>query len=268
MTHETVNQRTWDNMARNGSLFAKVATDEECARPLQTLDSRGWLPTDVTGMKVLCLAAGGGWQGVLYAVAGADVTVVDLSAEMLLRDQQQAAARNLSLRTLQCSMTHLAPLESSSFDIVHQPVSTCYVADVESVFREVARVLRPGGIYVSQHKQPTSLQLHAFHRSGHYELAIPYYHAGPLPPVADASYREPGTVEFLHRWEQLVGGMCRAGLMIEDLVEPRRGDPTAVPGQYQHRGMYTPPYVRVKARKLSNVKQGVPANSLWTPVER
>ena len=34
-------------------------------------------------MTALCLASGGGWQSILYACAGANVTVVDLSPAML-----------------------------------------------------------------------------------------------------------------------------------------------------------------------------------------
>ena len=84
-----------------GSPFSKVATDEECRSPLATLDSRGWLPPSVAGLNVLCLAGAGGWQSILYAVAGANVTVVDLSPEMLGLDQQEAAKRGVSVRTIE-----------------------------------------------------------------------------------------------------------------------------------------------------------------------
>ena len=43
---------------------------------------------------MLCLAAGGGKQSALYAAAGAEVTVVDLSPEMLALDRQVAAERS------------------------------------------------------------------------------------------------------------------------------------------------------------------------------
>lgn len=263
MSHKEANERAWDRLSRANSVFARVANDSECAQPLKTLDARGWLPSSVQGLDVLCLAAGGGWQSILYAVAGARVTVVDLSGEMLSRDEQQAQMRGVHVTAVQTSMEDLAAFANHRFDIVHQPVSTCYVPNVQQVFREVARVLRPNGLYISQHKQPTSLQIAARDSRDRYIIGIPYYHSGPLPAVQDDSYREAGTVEYLHRWEDLVGGMCRAGLRIEDLVEPRRGDPQARPGQFQHRGMFTPPYVRIKARKLEEQTSSEPV--LWTP---
>ncbi|MFV0443773.1 MAG: class I SAM-dependent methyltransferase [Planctomycetaceae bacterium] len=259
------NRRAWDRMAETGSQFARVATDEECARPLETLDSRGWLPPSVAGQKVLCLASGGGWQSILYATAGADVTVVDLSPSMLALDDREARRRGLSVQLRQQSMDDLSGLVDGSFDIVHHPVSTCYVRDLAAVYGEVARVLKPGGLYVSQHKQPVCLQVVERDRQDRYVIGIGYYHEGPLPPVADVSYREPGAVEYLHRWQDLIGNLCRAGFVVEDLIEPKRGDPTARPGHYRHRGMSVPPFVRIKARRVATATQSAPAAPIWLP---
>jgi SAM-dependent methyltransferase len=259
------NAAAWNRMADGGSQFAKVATDEECRQPLQTLDSRGWLPASVAGLNVLCLAAAGGWQSILYAAAGAIVTVVDLSASMLKRDEREAARRGFSLRLIEAGMDDLSLLEPASFDVVHQPVSTCYVADVAGVYKEIARVLKPGGLYISQHKQPTSLQIERRTPDERYVIGVEYYYEGPLPSVDDTAYRERGTVEFLHRWDRLVGELCRAGFVIEDLREPYRGDRTAQPGDYRHRGLYVPPYVRLKARRVADAPPDPPASKLWTP---
>ncbi|HEV8000830.1 MAG TPA: class I SAM-dependent methyltransferase [Planctomycetaceae bacterium] len=257
------NRTAWNQLVESGSQFAKVATDEECADPMRTLDGRGWLPASVQGLDVLCLASGGGWQSILYAAAGARVTVVDLSPAMLRLDEREASRRGLSVRLVETSMDDLAPLEEATFDIVHQPVSTCYVPHVCAVYGEVARVLRSGGLYISQHKQPTSLQVTHRDAKDRYVLGIEFNHAGPLPAVPDRSYRESGAVEFLHPWGDLVGGLCRAGFAIEDLVEPLRADVQASAGQIGHRGRYVPPYVRIKARRTPRVTGS--ASPLWIP---
>ncbi|MFO1021118.1 MAG: class I SAM-dependent methyltransferase [Planctomycetales bacterium] len=261
------NRAAWNRLAESASRFARPASDEECRQPLQTLDTRGWLPASVKGMDVLCLASGGGWQSILYAVAGAHVTVVDLSPEMLKLDIREASRRNVGVRVMEASMDKMPDLKDASFDIVHQPVSTCYIPDIGAVYQEVARVLRPGGIYISQHKQPTSLQIVGRDLQDRYILGTGYYHQGPLPPPTDDSYREPGAVEFLHRWDQLVGGLCRCGFVLEDLREPYRGDPQAPPGDYHHRGLATPPYVRLKARRVAETAQDKKSGGLWIPVE-
>ncbi len=258
------NQRAWDALAESKSRFANVATDAECTHPLLTLDTRGWLPGSVKGLQVLCLAAGGGWQSILYAVAGADVTVVDLSESMLALDRQEADRRGVMLQTIQASMDDLSILPSAQFDIVHQPVSTCYVDRLEPVYREVARVIKPGGLYISQHKQPASLQIVERDAQDRYVIGIGYYHRDPLPEVTDRSYRENGAVEYLHTWQDLVGGLCKSGFVIEDLVEPRRGDPHARPGHFKHRGMFVAPYVRLKARRVETTQE-LDAPRIWVP---
>jgi SAM-dependent methyltransferase len=215
---------------------------------------------------VLCLAAGGGKHGPLLAAAGAEVTVVDLSPAMLEQDRRIAAARGLAARTVEASMDDLSMLPAGGFDLVIQPVSTCYVPDIVAVYREVARVIAPGGLYISQHKQPASLQAQMLPSSrGGYTITEPYDRSGPLAQAMDGlQHREAGTAEFLHRWSELLGGLCRSGFVIEDLVEPRHADPQAQPGTFAHRCCYLPPFVTVKARRAA-ARAGSQKPLLWTP---
>lgn len=248
------NAQAWDKLARERVPLARPAVDADFADPLRTVDPLGWLGPSIAGRCVLCLAAGGGRQSALYAAAGARVTVVDISSEMLALDRAVAAERGLDVRTVQTSMDNLSMFAPGEFDVVIHPVSTCYVPDVAPVFREVARVTRPGGVYVSQHKSPVSLQV-----TGHdLRLAEPYYRSGPLPSTDPSQVREAGTLEFLHRWEQLIGGICRAGFVVEDLVEPLHAQADGEPGTFAHRSQFVAPYVRVKARR----RQDEPARSL------
>jgi SAM-dependent methyltransferase len=260
------NREAYNNFVGRGSQFAKVATDEECRNPLATLDSRGWLPKTVAGLDVLCLASGGGWQSILYAAAGANVTVVDISPAMLDLDEREAQKRKLSVKTVEASMDALPMLRDESFDIVHQPVSTCYVPDIAIVYREIARVLRDDGLYISQHKQPVSAQITKRNSDNHYVIGVEYYHSGPLPKTEDESYRETGAVEYLHRWENLIGDLCRTGMLLEDLTEPLRADKTAPIGHYRYRGRFVAPYVRLKARRLPRTESSADeTKSIWTP---
>ena len=254
-------------MADGGSLFARTATDEECRNPLRALDGRGWLPESVAGLDVLCLASGGGWQSILYAVAGANVTVVDLSDSMLELDVREAARRGLKLTALQASMDDLRNLNDESFDIVHQPVSTCYIPDLCPMYAEIARVLRNNGTYISQHKQPISLQISHRNERHQFVIGVEYFHKGPLPIQIDTSYRESGTTEYLHRLEDLIGGLCRSNMVLEDLREPLRADYKANVTHYGYRGRFVPPYVRMKARRIPRESQtrALARSAIWTP---
>ena len=270
MDYRNANQQAWNHLADSDSLFARVATDEECRKPLRSLDGRGWLPDSVAGLNVLCLASGGGWQSILYAAAGANVTVVDLSESMLRLDTREARRRRFQIQTVHTSMDDLSMFADESFDIVHQPVSTCYVPDLKPVYAGIARVLRSHGLYVSQHKQPISLQISHRNERQQFVIGVEYYHEGPLPQQQDLSYRESGATEYLHRLDQIVGDLCLAGFVIEDLREPKRADYQADVSHFGYRGRFVPPYVRMKARRVARAvpdsgSDASVSSRIWTP---
>jgi SAM-dependent methyltransferase len=259
------NRRAWDTLVRENQRFTRPAPDEDFLDPLRKVDEIGWLGGDVRGQNVLCLASGGGKHGALYAAAGARVTIVDISPAMLELDRRVAEERKLELRTVEASMDHLPMFADGEFDLVVHPVSTCYVPNVKPVYEEVARVLRSAGLYISQHKQPASLQAEIVPSPRGYEIIEPYFLSGPLPPVTGSQHREEGTLEFLHRWEQLLGLMCRAGFVIEDLAEPKHARPEAAAGTFGHRSHFVPPYVRVKARRIGSAHSGQRRIQLISP---
>jgi len=233
------NREAWDRLAADPR-FAGAA--DPLGDPTAALDD--WLRAEgVRGKTVLCLGAGGGRQGPLFAAAGARVTVVDFSERQLDHDRREAAARKLDLTAVCASIDDLRLLEAASFDMVVQPVSTCYVPDVEKVYREVARVIRPGGLYVVQHKQPAGLQA-----GKDFRILQPCAEGAPLPPSAE-DHREPGTTEYIHPLDALLGGLCRAGFVVEDVAEPPRADALAPEGSAGHRAWFLPPYLKVKARR-------------------
>ncbi len=242
------NRRAWDAMVNRKQRFARPAGDKDFSTTLAELDPLGWLG-EVANKKLLCLAAGGGRQGPIYAAAGAIVTVVDISSAQLELDREVAAERGIDLRTVQTSMDDLSMFQAEEFDLVIQPVSTCYIPEVRLMYQQVARVTRANGIYVSQHKQPVSMQADTESAANGYGLSTSYFHEGPLPPVEGSLHREEGTLEFIHRWEQLIGGLCRAGFAVEDLSEPLHAKHDAARDSFGHRSQFVPPYVRIMARR-------------------
>jgi SAM-dependent methyltransferase len=264
------NRQCYQKMVADDAPLCRIVSDEELADPLKTVDSVGWLGGGIRGWKVLCLAAGGGRQSCLYAAAGADVTVIDLSPAMLELDRLAAQRRNFPIRVLEGSMDDLSMLSGESFDLVIHPVSTCYLPKVTIVFEQVASVLRGGGLYISQHKSPVSLQTSMQRTSGRYAILHPYYRQEPVPPPEKSTsvsrrLREPGATEFLHRWEDLIGGLCRSGFVIEDLIEPMHADPAAVIDSFADRANFVPPYVRIKARRRAEATGPTQRSGLWLP---
>ncbi len=250
------NRQAWNQMASNRHVLTRPASDEELQHPLRTIDPVGWLKPGIQGWNVLCLAAGGGRHGPLYAAAGGNVTVVDLSPAMLQIDRDVAAARRLEVRTFETSMDQLSMLRDEEFDLVIHPVSTCYLPSLERLFPEVARVTRPGGIYISQHKQPINLQASLQSYTGQYVVEHAYYDRSAVPKAIEPSkLREPNAREYAHSWQAILGGICRSGFVIEDFTEPNHAQPDALPGSFGHRCYYIAPYLRIKAVKRNQTSK-------------
>jgi SAM-dependent methyltransferase len=266
------NQKHWDEEARRQSEYVRPWLDLD--RGVLQAYARGEIPQlpppylflypprmlkDVAGKKVLCLASGGGQQSAAYGLLGADVTVLDLCAGQLESDQKAARHHGYEVRTIQGDMRDLSIFGDASFDMVYQSISIVYVPDVRQVYREVARVLKPGGLYFSMHDNPTT-DATCFDGSRNgwdgigYRIAEPYI-GGPVLRRLDGSESmtdgEP-IGQFRHLLSDMFNGLIEADLRICGVYEdPRcltRGE-GCDPGSYEHRIAYTAAYIGILARK-------------------
>ncbi len=62
MSYADHNRRAWDELVRKRERHTKPARDEDLGDPAASVVDDPWLPNDLTGKRVLCLAAGGGRQ--------------------------------------------------------------------------------------------------------------------------------------------------------------------------------------------------------------
>ena len=178
-----------------------------------------WLG-DLQGKRVLCLAGAGGLQAPLLACAGAEVTVLDLSQRMLDKDRGLAAREGLAIRIEHGNMCDLSRFADASFDLVFNPPSMCYVPDVMPVFREVHRVLRPGGTFIM-----TSMSPLAYICDWDGELQC-YKAVNRLPYSAQEHSDQGDWVEYGHTMESYLGGQIAAGFVITGYLENQTADVT------------------------------------------
>jgi SAM-dependent methyltransferase len=113
-----------------------------------------WLPKNVRGKDILCLASAGGQQGPILAAAGANVTVFDISEGQLEQDRDVARRDQLSIKTIQGDMSHLTGISGSSFDYIIHPISNLYAPDLRPVWTECYRVLRQKGVLLASFYNP------------------------------------------------------------------------------------------------------------------
>jgi SAM-dependent methyltransferase len=203
---------------------------------------REWLPAELAGVAVLCLASGGGQQGPVLSAAGATVTVFDNSPRQLGRDEGVAAREGLAIRTVLGDMRDLSVFADASFDLVFNPVSNVFCPDLAPVWRESFRVLRPGGALLAGFMNPDVFifDVAALERD---ELVVRYplpFSSLDLPGAERRQYYGDGPVEFSHSLTDQIGGQLAAGFTLTHLVEaPHHADPTAryMPGYFATRAV-------------------------------
>jgi 2-polyprenyl-3-methyl-5-hydroxy-6-metoxy-1,4-benzoquinol methylase len=253
------NVSRWRALASAGAIFTRPDFKLDRDSASQRLDPEGKLG-ELAGKEVLCLAGGGGQQSVAFALLGASVTVVDLSEEQLQRDAAAADHYKLNLNLVRSDMRDLSALSENSFDIVQHSYSLNFVRDAGAVFREVARVLRMGGVYWFNCANPASIgvRLGEWNGTG-YVLALPYLDGAEIvspdePWVFKGEHPVhaiPPRKEYRHTLSALVKGLTKYGFRITDLSEDNFGipDSNGEPGSPEHLSAFAPPWMTVWAEK-------------------
>ena len=77
-----------------------------------------------------------------------------MTPEQLELDQLAARYYGYQVTTIQGDMRDLSALPTGGFDRVYQPISTLFIPDLREVYVGVARVLKPGGLYLSDYAVP------------------------------------------------------------------------------------------------------------------
>jgi ubiquinone biosynthesis O-methyltransferase len=102
------------------------------------------LAGNVAGFRVLDVGCGDGDLALELWERGAQVTGIDASQEMIAAARVRAKHQKAAIAFEVAAAEHL-PFASEQFDIVVAVTILCFVKDPAPVFREMARVLRPGG---------------------------------------------------------------------------------------------------------------------------
>ena len=226
-TYQRLNAHAWDYESRKGNFWTVAATAGQVERaksgqpdiyltPGHTID-QSWI-RPFLGKRVLLLGSGGGQQAVLLAASGCQVTDLDISPAQLATDRSCAQRYGLEIETIQEDMQDLSCLGERTFDLIFNPTSTCFVQDVERVYRECARHLPPGGTLMTSATNPAIYMFDerkALKNKLVVKYTIPYSDLHSLGrKQLEKMVRENDTFEFSHTVDNLVGGLCRAGFAI------------------------------------------------------
>lgn len=253
----THNREAWDHSVKEADIWTVIASEDEIkqarlGKPRIILTPNtpvpdSWL-SQLEGVKLLGLAAGGGQQSALLAAAGADVTVFDLSPLQLEQDQKAAKTYDLSVRTIQGSADQLNGLRDGEFDLIVNPVSNCFFPSLENVWKECHRVLKSGGRLMYGFINPVSY-LFDFEMANKGEFRLKY--SQPFSDIEsfDESekkrfLRKENALEYGHSLNDQLGLLLKSGFVIEDMFEDTWGE------RFKEKiDNYFPAYINILARK-------------------
>jgi len=246
------NRERWEELARANIEFSRPALNLNRRSARLMVDAEAVMG-DVSGKDVLCLAGGGGQQSAAFGLLGAHVTVLELCRTQLERDHEAARHYGFHVATMEGDMRDLSCFGDNSFDIVWQAHSLNFVPDPIPVFDEVARVVRPAGLYRVECMNPFTQGLVEGDWDGHgYSLRLPYVDG------AEIEYRDPywafddaegkqrrvkGPREFRHTLGTLVNGLVARGFVMLGAYEAAEGNSKAKPGTWDHFAAIAPPWL-------------------------
>jgi SAM-dependent methyltransferase len=222
------NTEAWDRLAT--AVEQTVRLDTVNYGPEMPSERELRLLGDVKGKRVLDLGCGSGQASIAFARQGAHAIALDASARQLERGRRLAEIEEVRVEWHRSDLADLAFLRADSVDLAFSAHALAEVEDLDRVFRQVHRVLTPGGAFVFSYEHPIAL---CTGREAGGEGTLPlgllevrrsYFERAPLTVDRDG---EPITL-YTRTVSDVFGAAGRAGFRIDVLLEPvplRSSDP-------------------------------------------
>jgi SAM-dependent methyltransferase len=202
------------------------------------------------GRRVLELGCSPGGAAVTMARAGAKVIVVDESEDALAATRETAARHGVRVETRPGPLAELAFVRAETIDVAVSIYGLAAVEDVDRVFRQVHRVLRPERPLVFSLPHPALVLLDPAGDADEPRPRRRWWDDRPL--TASGLLRPgPGDVELQPRTlHALFTSLGRANFRVDVVAEPP-AEPELLDPEHRVPALdWVPPTVILRARKL------------------
>ena len=172
----------------------------------------------VNGRRVAEIGCGAAQCARWLTTQGAEVVAIDLSAGQLRHARTLSTNAGVNVPLLQADACSI-PLQSSSVDLAASAYGAIpFINDLDAVFGEVARILRPGGRWVFSVTHPIRW---AFpDDGGSAGLTVTGTYFDRTPYVEFDAHGEPVYIEHHHTIGDYVHALGATGFLIRELLEP------------------------------------------------
>jgi ubiquinone/menaquinone biosynthesis C-methylase UbiE len=239
-------RKAWNEISPYYQAENRIPTDFVHYGPHCPNEDRLQLIGEVRGKRVLEVGCGGGQCSIAFARRGAIATGIDISDEQVKFARELAKTEGAEATFLQSSAEDLSAVADASQDVVFSAYALQYVEHLDTCFGEVARVLKPGGLFVFSLDHPFWYCL------AQNELRIQFSYFDTVYWY-DWEQKDMQRHPKVEQFQRTVGDWFRflrgAGLEVLDIIEP---EPVAE-GSGQDWGEYYSP----ERQKM------VPATIIW-----
>jgi len=241
----------WNKLSAAYQSRYRIADDEISYGPMIGGEARFGLLGDLSGRTVLDVGCGGGQNSVALARSGAKrVVALDPSAAQIAFAKGLAEDAGVKIDFREAGAEALARI-SGAFDVIVSFYALMYVVDLEGVFREIHRLLNPGGRFVISADHPVRIAgqwqddvfiLEDYNTPGWRSWIYDF----PEQDVSAPMHR------FHRRMQDWITPLLAADLRLDGLLEPTPVDPPDTFGRVSRHGLDSPLNVFSPAR-LSRV---------------
>lgn len=167
----------------------------------------------VEGKRVLDLGCGAGSNAIALARAGAKVIAVDASTDQIAAARGAAERADVRVELHHAPLAELAFIRADTIDAVVSAFGLATVADIDRVFRQVDRVLKPECHFVLSLPHPAWALIDP--TDPERRVRRSYWESAPIPRLgADDPSDQPRTIG------SLVQSLLRANFRIDNVLEP------------------------------------------------
>lgn len=174
----------------------------------------------LAGKRVLDLGCGAGHAAVAFARQGAKVIAVDPSADQLDEAREAADRADVRIELARANPADLAFVQGDSVDVVFSAFALAEVADLDRVFRQVHRVLKPEGPLAFSLPHPAFAM---FDPTADQPLVVRRGYHDPSPaPWQDANRT---VVDHPRTIGEVFTSLTRANFRVDTVLEPAVPEP-------------------------------------------
>jgi SAM-dependent methyltransferase len=176
----------------------------------------------VRSKRVLELGCGTGDTAIAFTREGATVIGIDESPALVADARAAAEAAEVKLELRAGDLADLAFLRADSMDMACSLGALAHVEDLDRLFRQVHRVLRPGAPFAFSLPHPFTLGIESEVTPegalplGSTRVVRSYFDPSPV----DVGSAEAPDVVHRHALGDVFAGLVRAGFRVDTLLEP------------------------------------------------